>query len=434
MSPNASHLILQYKGLQLVTSDYQTRNQDFMMEVEDDMECEQETLGLKNKGDGGLGENDMAEDQEDKNKDDGNEDEEMSNGDNDNTTDETTVTAKSKDHANWKLKPEVKALLKSASKGVSEGTDAAYRSLMKQCTKFVKENQWIGDNEDFFRPEPHPELPEMIVSWILSDCDSYNLDGSVKPPNEERSTYAHAQKMRAAATFGFGHIHGLETGLGSAAQAGETPTSARAVTADLMGRLYNFNVRPENRAIKQYAPGKRVKDDMDAETWAGGRFRRLLHCAYTVAFACLLQVDEVLKIQTHDVEKFEKDGEVILKLTLPFRKTDQFGDIQPFYLRELPEEMRHLCPVRAWADWLAASEIEDGYIFRRIDKSDRVVGGQNKPMTSAQFLEGFRNNLLDIGVDPAPYGTHSFRCGGCQWLSVDLRWPIRKILSHFMER
>lgn len=43
------------------------------------------------------------------------------------------------------------------------------------------------------------------------------------------------------------------------------------------------------------------------------------------------------------------------------------------------------------------------------------------------FLEMFRMNLLDIGVDPAPYGTHSFRRGGCQWMSVDLRKPWRDI-------
>ncbi|KAJ7853995.1 hypothetical protein B0H14DRAFT_2757526, partial [Mycena olivaceomarginata] len=28
----------------------------------------------------------------------------------------------------------------------------------------------------------------------------------------------------------------------------------------------------------------------------------------------------------------------------------------------------------------------------------------------------FRNNFLDIRIDPYPYGTHSFRRGGCQWL------------------
>jgi len=40
--------------------------------------------------------------------------------------------------------------------------------------------------------------------------------------------------------------------------------------------------------------------------------------------------------------------------------------------------------------------------------------------TSEYFLEMFRNNLLDVGIDPIPYGTHSFRRGGCQWMSVDL--------------
>jgi hypothetical protein len=40
-------------------------------------------------------------------------------------------------------------------------------------------------------------------------------------------------------------------------------------------------------------------------------------------------------------------------------------------------------------------------------------------------MEHFRNNLLDVGEDPTPYGTHSFRRGGCQYLSSERRWPIR---------
>ena len=47
--------------------------------------------------------------------------------------------------------------------------------------------------------------------------------------------------------------------------------------------------------------------------------------------------------------------------------------------------------------------------------------------TSEYFLELFRNNLLDVGIDPVPYGTHSFRRGGVQWMSVGLRWPLRRI-------
>jgi hypothetical protein len=46
---------------------------------------------------------------------------------------------------------------------------------------------------------------------------------------------------------------------------------------------------------------------------------------------------------------------------------------------------------------------------------------------AGQFLENFRNNLLEIGVDPFTYGTHSFRRGGLQYLASEKRWPIRKL-------
>ncbi|KJA24981.1 hypothetical protein HYPSUDRAFT_135454, partial [Hypholoma sublateritium FD-334 SS-4] len=47
--------------------------------------------------------------------------------------------------------------------------------------------------------------------------------------------------------------------------------------------------------------------------------------------------------------------------------------------------------------------------------------------TSEQLLEMFRNNLLDIDMDPIPYGTRSFRRGGCQHLSSERRWTLRHI-------
>jgi hypothetical protein len=49
--------------------------------------------------------------------------------------------------------------------------------------------------------------------------------------------------------------------------------------------------------------------------------------------------------------------------------------------------------------------------------------------TSQAFLECFRNNLLDIRVDPRPYGTHSFRREGCQYLHVVLKWSFRQICN-----
>lgn len=90
-----------------------------------------------------------------------------------------------------------------------------------------------------------------------------------------------------------------------------------------MKQLHFFNKNRENWDLKDYAPGTRR---MANAQWAGGRARRLLQLAYTIAFTCLLRVDEVLKIQSHDIKLGTNNkGEVTLELTLPFRKTEQFG-------------------------------------------------------------------------------------------------------------
>ncbi|KAH7874854.1 uncharacterized protein C8R40DRAFT_1046199, partial [Lentinula edodes] len=187
-------------------------------------------------------------------------------------------------------------------------------------------------------------------------------DGTEKDKSKERSTFTHAQKMQAAATFGFGRIHGLGmlawrrseyTGkmLGNPSVSetltsymlslrrrktliGETATSARAVTSvgvysdmfSLLSDLFEFNNQPKFAEPRPYEPTARnaPKDPTD---WGGCCARALLHLGYTLAFCNLLRIDELLKIQVHDIviEKDPKTGVVTLTLTLPFRKTSQFG-------------------------------------------------------------------------------------------------------------
>ncbi|KAN0088524.1 DNA breaking-rejoining enzyme [Tylopilus felleus] len=300
------------------------------------------------------------------------------------------------------------------------------------------------------------------VRWAHHDrCDSITLDGKMKPRSKERGTYSHAQKMRAAMTYVFGRLHGLgdmpwhrsevtNKMLGNPSvstqvssymcalrrrkvQMGEVAISARAITSDLLYKLYHYNHQPSHWDIHPYIPGAavaqlQVPDQSHTGSppglhdWGGGRARRLLQAIYTTAHLCLLRSDEVLKIQAHDMTFYE-NGVAIL---LPFRKTHQNGEIKPFFLYALHESEAHLCAVRALADWIVASRISSGYLFRKITSGDRVTE-TNAPMTSEQFLELFRNNLLDIGVDPAPYGTHSFRRGGCQYLHINKRWSLRRI-------
>jgi hypothetical protein len=104
-----------------------------------------------------------------------------------------------------------------------------------------------------------------------------------------------------------------------------------------------------------------------------------------------------------------------------------------------------MCPVRLIAQWWDLCDgSKGGYVFRRKHGSrfgsnpfERMVSSfdlckavcLHLAQTSESFLECFRNNLCDIGIDPRPYGTHSFRRGGCQYLAMVLRWPFRKICS-----
>ncbi|KAJ3867261.1 DNA breaking-rejoining enzyme [Lentinula novae-zelandiae] len=303
--------------------------------------------------------------------------------------------------------------------------------------------------------------------WLTNyrRCDLIKLDGT--PVLEERSTYTHAQKMRAAATFGFGKIHGLGMqawhqseisgnmrGNPSVSetvstymlslrrrktQKGDTPISARAVSSDLLDDLYHFNSQPQYQGPQTFQnsfhPARKGE--------LGPRARASMILGYSLAFCGLLRVDELLKIQLQDLMLSENSltGESKLTLRLPFRKTSQFGDIKPFVFYEMPDEYQHICVVRAFARWILASGLTEGYLFRKIRANDRIAE-ENEPMVSAltlyhsssyelqtseQFLEMFRNNLLDVGVDFVPYGTHSFRRGGCQWLSVERRWPLRQI-------
>ncbi|KAJ7107691.1 DNA breaking-rejoining enzyme, partial [Mycena epipterygia] len=287
-------------------------------------------------------------------------------------------------------------------------------------------------------------------------CDDIMLDGKPKDPSISRDSYSHAQKMRAAATYGFGRLNGLGsvawqksevsgkmTGNPSVSEAvarymvslrkrkvrgGEVATSARAITPDTILKLHEYNKQPEVAEIKPIKCRK-WNEPVDVNQWGGGRSRLMLHAVYVISFLCLLRFDEALKIQLQDIQRID---EHTFQLTLPFRKTSQYGDIKPFVLHELPEDQAHLCPVRALTAWLAVARIQTGYLFPTITIRDQI-GDSIRPMVcevfkkSDKFLEMFRNNLLDIGLDPYPYGTHSFRRGGCQYFASHRRWSLRRI-------
>ena len=79
-----------------------------------------------------------------------------------------------------------------------------------------------------------------------------------------------------------------------------------------MAALYEQNTKPENCVPCTVPKG----------SWGGGNARTQLLVIYTLAFCCLLRIDEVLKIQAHDIRYLDDST---IELTLPERKTDQYG-------------------------------------------------------------------------------------------------------------
>ncbi|KAF8270747.1 hypothetical protein EI94DRAFT_1698614 [Lactarius quietus] len=237
------------------------------------------------------------------------------------------------------------------SKGVSEGTHVEYQHLKIQCEEFLVQKGLVTRGQ-FFSNKPHKYAPQFIVAWILNECDELNLNGTRQPSEEVHATYGTAQKMRASMTYAFGRLHGLgsmhwvydpveDTVAGNPSvsemvsrymlslrrhkvKAGETATSARAISAEVLLKMYVFNHSPENWDLKPYTSGTK---DKAGKQWGGPHAQRLLELAYTIAFTCLLRVDEVLKIKSQDFTLLLDDKGEKLQLTLPYRKTNPYGGV-----------------------------------------------------------------------------------------------------------
>ncbi|KAJ7113733.1 hypothetical protein C8R43DRAFT_1138578 [Mycena crocata] len=305
--------------------------------------------------------------------------------------------------------------IKNLAQAVNIQTSAGYKRLGRNFQLFLVRHNHIKPGEQVFTSNPPEEMPERIAAWILDSCDSIKLDGTTRSPEEVRLSYANAEKMRAAASWNFGQVEnqgnkqwaksevtGLWVGNPSVSrlvsqymtslkrrkvQSGEVALSARALTPDMLERLYNYNTEQGRSLPKPFGA-----------------------------------------VKAHDIRKHPTKDNCII-ITLPFRKTAQFGQIRPFYLYALPDEEAHLCPVRAYWNWTAASGIQNGYLFPKIGAGDRIITDKNEPMLAGDFSEIFRNHLLDIGIDPYPYGTHSFHHKGCQYLHLYRRWSLRNICS-----
>jgi integrase len=136
------------------------------------------------------------------------------------------------------------------------------------------------------------------------------------------------------------------------------------------------------------AMGDRLKDHRD---------RALL----LIGFAGGLRRSELAGTNLLD---FDRVREGII-LTIRRSKTDQDGVGRKI---GIPLGRTIHCPVRALEDWLSAGRIEDGPVFRPVDRHGRVAAGRLSGEAVSLIV---RDRMTAAGFDATDYSRHSLRAG-----------------------
>lgn len=159
--------------------------------------------------------------------------------------------------------------------------------------------------------------------------------------------------------------------------------------------------RTHGTAQRQAKP--MVKEDLLAVLSAMGdglkdhRDRALL----LIGFAGGFRRSELVAINCTDIDHV-RQGVVI---TIRRAKTDQEGKGRKV---GIPWGRGRFCPVQSLALWLETAGIEDGPIFRPVDRHGNMLRAK---LSGEAVSLVIRQRVADVGLDPGDYSGHSLRAG-----------------------
>ena len=157
------------------------------------------------------------------------------------------------------------------------------------------------------------------------------------------------------------------------------------------------------------AMGDRLKDQRD---------KALL----LLGFAGGLRRSELVAVTCNDLERVQQG----VILTIRRSKTDQDCVGRKI---GIPYGRTIYCPVRALENWLNAARIEDGPVFRPVDRHGRVSACCLSREAVSLIV---RDRMSTAGFDPTGYSGHSLRAGlatSATWAGVST-FKIRQQTGH----
>ncbi len=141
-----------------------------------------------------------------------------------------------------------------------------------------------------------------------------------------------------------------------------------------------------------------------------------------VGFAGAFRRSELVAIDCTDVEPV-KQGVVV---HVHRSKTDQEGAGRKV---GIPHGRTRWCPVTALNDWLARTGIDDGPVFRPVDRHGRVHDARLSGEAVSLVVKG---RAAAVGLDPDDYSGHSLRAGLATSAAAAgvSSWKIRQQTGH----
>jgi len=149
------------------------------------------------------------------------------------------------------------------------------------------------------------------------------------------------------------------------------------------------------------------------------------HCIRDKAFLLIgfwrgFRSDELRRLEVRNIEVSPGEG---LTLYLPRTKTDK----QQIGTTYRVPALSRLCPVNAYLDWITAANLNDGAVFRRIDRwgnigSEALHANSIIPLLRKLFKDAGLNNVND-------FSSHSLRRGFATWASAN-HWDVKLLMEY----
>ena len=253
---------------------------------------------------------------------------------------------------------------------VSENTKRAYRADWSHF------RQWC----DTHSVDPLPAQPATVASYI-----SALASGDGTPDGEP---FAASTIQRRLTSIRVLHR----------AQECDDPTDSELVEKTWKGirRDDNVQVDQNGRAALLTPHIRRMVDSLDTDTVKGKRDRALI----LLGFATGARRSELAQLDVDDLD-FRPEGVVV---HIRQSKTDQEGTGRTPSLHCGGD----WCPVAALEAWLDSSDLEDGAVFRTVDRWGNI---RENRMSGRSVNRAVKSACESAGMDASQVGAHSLRAG-----------------------